>query len=85
LRRTAAGAETVLIEKQPMEKQQDLNDSLDNLGNYQTNKDQTLGSVIAKAAFLISQGAHLVRETPATTAGTTAEQPDETPSESQDN
>jgi hypothetical protein len=36
-----------------------VNESLDNLGNFQTNKDQTLGSVIARAAFLISQGAHL--------------------------
>lgn len=74
----------MLTETQPMEKQTDLNESLDNLGNYQTNKDQTLGSVIAKAAFLISQGAHLVRETPATTAGATTEQAEETPEESQD-
>lgn len=35
-----------------------VNDSLDNLGNFQTNKDQTVGEVIAKAAFLIAQGAH---------------------------
>ncbi|HEY9775918.1 MAG TPA: hypothetical protein V6C81_19300 [Planktothrix sp.] len=36
-----------------------VNESLDSLGNFRTNKDQTLGSVIARAAFLISQGAHL--------------------------
>lgn len=38
----------------------DLNEGLDNLGNFDTNKDQTLGRVIAEVAALIAQGAHLV-------------------------
>jgi len=64
-----------------MEKQQDLNESLDNLGNYQTNKDQTLGSVIARAAFLIAKGAHLIDQRPATTAGAESEQSQQAQSE----